>query len=271
MSLEHIYKRFDDELNQINQHIIDMSQIVENQIIKAVNAFLSGDVADIDLTIKEDKRINKMEVQIDTQVVQLIVKRQPAAGDLRFLISVSKALADLERVGDEAKKMAKSARNLADIDRSVLPLSDIQAMSDFTLAMFRQSVKVFSTRDAAAAVDICYADIDVNAQYQTLTAQLIAIMQQKPESVLVALEGLAILKALERIGDHATNLAQYAIYQAYGKDVRHKKADKVRRRVEKCGGIEPLHPASAETEIQDAVIPAEPTEPATAQTDTDNT
>ena len=238
MTNEHINKRFDEELSQINQRIIEMSEIVEAQLVKAVSSFVTGDITDVDKTIKDDKVINKMEVEVDGKVVQLIVKRQPAASDLRFLISVGKALMDLERIGDEAKKIARSARSLTDPDRPLLPLADIQAMADSAVTMLRRAIEAFSHRDAAAAVEICYADVDVNDQFHALAGQLMTLMGKHPDAVAAALETLFVVKSLERIGDHATNIAQYAVYQAYGRDVRHLKAEKIKRRIEKYGGID---------------------------------
>lgn len=236
MPYDHTLKRYDEELKDTNQRLVDMSSAVESQIVNAVQAFVTGNVEGAEQIIKDDKRINKMEVQIDKRVVQIIATRQPIATDLRFLITVSKSLVDLERVGDEAKKIAKSAQMVSPEYRSILPLDNIQKLCESTVDMLKRAIEAFSRRDAALAVEICYADLGVNDQFKVIMDQIRHIMTSQPEALPAALEAMYVSKSLERLGDHAKNIAQYAIYQVFGKVVRHFAAEKIRRRVAKYGG-----------------------------------
>ena len=218
---EHISKQFDAELESVRSRVLQMGGLVEEQILRAVEALDSGDMERIDKVIADDHRVNALEVGLDEACSHIIARRQPAAGDLRLLIAVIKTITDLERIGDEAEKIARMAKLIHAAGRQNMPSLDIAHVADRAVAMLRQSLDAFARLDVAEAMRVVKQDSAVDDAFRAIMRQLITFMMEDPRTITRSLEILFIAKAIERIGDHAKNVSEYVIYMVKGRDVRH--------------------------------------------------
>lgn len=226
---EHISKQFDAELESVRSRVLQMGGLVEEQILRAVEALDSGDMERIEKTIADDHRVNALEVGLDEACVHIIARRQPAAGDLRLLITVIKTITDLERIGDEAEKIARMSKLIHAAERQHMPRVDIRHVAQRAVAMLRQSLDAFARLDVAEATRVVKQDTAVDDEYRAIMRQLITYMMEDPRTITRALEILFIAKAIERIGDHAKNMSEYVIYLVKGRDVRHVSVDEMER------------------------------------------
>jgi len=226
---EHISKQFDAELESVRSRVLQMGGLVEEQILRAVEALDSGDMERIDKTIADDHRVNALEVGLDEACVHIIARRQPAAGDLRLLITVIKTITDLERIGDEAEKIARMAKLIHAAERQHVPRIEIKHVAERAVAMLRQSLDAFARLDVVEAMDVVKQDSAVDDEFRAIMRQLITFMMEDPRTITRALEILFIAKAIERIGDHAKNMSEYVIYLVKGRDVRHVSVDEMER------------------------------------------
>ena len=226
---EHISKQFDAELENVRSRVLQMGGLVEEQIVQAMEALLSGDMESIDRVIANDHRVNAMEVELDESCSHIIARRQPAAGDLRLLITVIKTITDLERVGDEAEKIARMAKLIHAAERLHMPRLDLSHIADRAVQMLRQSLDCFARLDVAAAMAVVKQDSEVDDSFRAIMRQLITFMMEDPRTISRSLEILFIAKALERIGDHSKNMAEYVIYMVKGRDVRHTSIEEVEK------------------------------------------
>ncbi len=218
---EHISKQFDADLESVRSRVLQMGGLVEEQILRAVEALDSGDMERIDKVIADDHRVNALEVGLDEACSHIIARRQPAAGDLRLLIAVIKTITDLERIGDEAEKIARMAKLIHSAGRQHMPHMDITQVADRAVAMLRQSLDAFARLDVAEAMRVVKQDSAVDDAFRAIMRQLITFMMEDPRTITRSLEILFIAKAIERIGDHAKNMSEYVIYMVKGRDVRH--------------------------------------------------
>ena len=230
MVADHTVKSFDDELKRLNQVISQMGGLVEAQIRAAIDAFSSGNQELIDQVIANEPKVNGCEVNIDNDCSHIIVKRQPAASDLRLIMAISKTVTDLERVGDEAEKIARMSRQIherghADLHR----FATIRHAADIAVSMLRQALDAFARLDTSEAAGIIRQDVAIDTEFRSILRQLITFMMEDPRTISTALEIVWIAKAIERIGDHAKNIAEDVIYIVKGTDVRHTTADVVER------------------------------------------
>jgi phosphate transport system protein len=226
---EHISKQFDAELESVRSRVLQMGGLVEEQILRAVEALGSGDMERIEKTIADDHRVNALEVGLDEACVHIIARRQPAAGDLRLLITVIKTITDLERIGDEAEKIARMAKLIHAAERQHMPRIDVRHVAQRVVGMLRQSLDAFARLDVAEATRVVKQDTAVDDEYRAIMRQLITYMMEDPRTITRALEILFIAKAIERIGDHAKNMSEYVIYLVKGRDVRHVSVDEMER------------------------------------------
>jgi phosphate transport system protein len=226
---EHISKQFDAELESVRSRVLQMGGLVEEQILRAVEALDSGDMERIEKTIADDHRVNALEVGLDEACVHIIARRQPAAGDLRLLITVIKTITDLERIGDEAEKIARMAKLIHAAERQHMPRIEIKHVAERAVAMLRQSLDAFARLDVAEAMHVVKQDSAVDDEFRAIMRQLITFMMEDPRTITRALEILFIAKAIERIGDHAKNMSEYVIYLVKGRDVRHVSVDEMER------------------------------------------
>ncbi len=199
-----------------------MGGLVESQIRRAIDAFGSGDLALIDQVIADDHRVNGMEVALDGDCSQLIVKRQPAASDLRMIFAIAKTVTDLERIGDEAQKMARMAKSIHQRGAAQVPLAvDVRHAAELAITLLRRSLDAFARLDCDTAAEVIRDDAGIDSEFRAILRQLITYMMEDPRTISTALEIVWIAKAVERIGDHAKNMAEYVIYIVKGTDVRH--------------------------------------------------
>jgi phosphate transport system protein len=228
---EHTSKQFDAELESVRTRVLQMGGLVEEQIIRAMDALTAGDMAAIDKVIADDHRVNAMEVELDELCSHIIARRQPAASDLRLLITVIKTITDLERIGDEAEKIGRMAKLIHTAERLHMPRMDLSHVADRALAMLRQSLDAFARLDVSEAMRVVKLDSEVDNAFRAIMRQLITFMMEDPRTITRSLEILFIAKAIERIGDHAKNMAEYVIYMVKGRDVRHTSIEEVEKEI----------------------------------------
>jgi phosphate transport system protein len=231
-STEHTSKQFDAELESVRALVLQMGGLVESQIKLAVESLVSGDVALMNRVIADDHRVNAMEVEIDENCNQIIARRQPAAGDLRMVMTVIKTITDLERIGDEAEKIARMAKLLSQKERLILPrYNEIKNAANMALDMLRKSLDAFARLDLTTAAQVVRQDEQVDEEFRTIMRYLITFMMEDPRTITTALEILFVAKAIERIGDHAKNMSEYVVYMVKGRDVRHVTVEEIEREV----------------------------------------
>jgi phosphate transport system protein len=230
---DHISRQFDAELEAIRASVLQMGGLVESQIKSAVESLLGGDVALMTRVIDDDHRVNAMEVKIDEACSQVIARRQPTAGDLRLVMAVVKTITDLERIGDEAEKIARMAQLLSQKNMLNLPrYHEIKHAADLALDMLRKSLDAFARLDIVMAAQVVRMDEQVDDEFRAIMRYLITFMMEDPRTISTALEILFVAKAIERIGDHAKNMSEYVIYMVKGRDVRHVTADEIDREIQ---------------------------------------
>jgi phosphate transport system protein len=230
---DHISKQFDAELESIRASVLQMGGLVESQIKNAIESLVSSDVALMNRVIDEDHRVNAMEVKIDEACSQMIARRQPTAGDLRLVMTVVKTITDLERIGDEAEKIARMAKMLSQKNVLAIPrYHEIKHASEIAVDMLRKALDAFARLDVVMAAQVVRQDEQVDDEFRAIMRYLITFMMEDPRTISTALEILFIAKAIERIGDHAQNMAEYVIYMVKGRDVRHITVDEIEREVQ---------------------------------------
>jgi len=227
----HISRQFNAELEDIRSRVLKMGGLVEQQIENAIEALVKGDVAQGEAVILNDTQVNKMEVTIDEECCQIIARRQPAASDLRLVVAVIKTITDLERIGDEAEKIARMAVQLAVEERPKNNYAEIQALGAHVRQMLHDTLDAFARLDIEAAFRIAREDIKVDQKYEGTMRQMITYMMEDPRTISRVLNVIWAARALERIGDHSCNICEYIIYLVKGKDVRHISLDQVEREI----------------------------------------
>ena len=226
LNSEHFSKQFDAELEDIRSRVMQMGGVVEAQIMAAISGFASGDLDVIAHVIDNDRQVDAYELQIDEACVHVVARRQPAASDLRLIMGVGKIVTDLERIGDEAEKIARMARQIFSRGSLHSPrYIDVQNTGDIAISMLRRVLDALARLDAFAAEGVIAEDLRIDAEFRSMTRQLITYMMEDPRTISTALDILWIAKAIERIGDHAKNIAEQVIYIARGTDVRHAERD----------------------------------------------
>ncbi len=232
VNTEHTSKQFDAELEAVRARVLQMGGLVESQIRLAIESLISGDVELMNRVIEDDHRVNAMEVEIDESCNHILVRRQPAAGDLRMIMMVIKTITDLERIGDEAEKIARMAKLLSQKERLRHPrYHQIKHASDIVLDMLRKSLDSFARLDLSAAAQVVRQDEQVDEEFRSIMRYLITFMMEDPRTISTSLEILFVAKAIERIGDHAKNMCEYVVYMVKGRDVRHVSVEEFEREV----------------------------------------
>lgn len=228
---EHTYRQFDVELEAIRSHVLQMGGLVEQQVDKAMSGLETGDMLLIDQVINNDQRVNRFEVEIDEACNNLIAKRQPTASDLRMVMTVVKTITDLERIGDEAKKIARRAKSLYETDHAINLRVRMRPALDQALDMLRASLDSFARVDVSAAADVHRQDKKVDDEFRGVIRQLITFMMEDPRTITACLEMVWVAKSIERIGDHSKNMSEYVVYMVKGRDVRHVSVEELEREV----------------------------------------
>lgn len=219
---KHTYEQFDRDLDALRQGVLLMGQKVCQQVREAIRGLLEADTPLIEQVILFDKSINRKEVALDESCIQIIVRHGPAASDLRMLTTTMQMITDLERVGDEAKKIAKAARQIiAASTPESIPSVNLQPVANHVVSMLERALDAYLRSDVAAAPQLAREDKDVDAIVKSITLELATQMKRSPDVVLRSIDFLTIARSIERIGDHATNVAEYVVFMAKGYDVRH--------------------------------------------------
>ena len=227
---EHTSKQYDAELESVRAKVLQMGGLVEQQIVDALEALVNADSRLADQVVANDHRVNALEVQVEEDCSHIIARRQPAAGDLRMIMMVVKTITDLERIGDEATKIARVAQKIYETDRMYTPrFGEIQIMVSLVREMLRMSLDAFARLDVSRTVEVARQDEQVDERFRASMRQLITFMLEDPRTISMTLEVLFVAKAIERIGDHAKNIAEYVVYMVKGKDVRHTTVEDMER------------------------------------------
>jgi len=231
--IEHTMKQFDTEMEAIRSGVLSMGGMVEKQLTRAIAALQSDETAELlDAVGAEEQAINRLQMSIDQQCAQIIAKRQPTAVDLRMVLTVSKIVNDLERVGDEVKKVAYKGAQIHGVDRlTQVRYYDVTRAAHLAMDMLRAALDAFARLDVVAAAAVIDRDSDLDASFASILRQLISYMMEDPRTITPALEIVFIAKSIERIGDHAKNIAEAVVQVVKGKDVRHATADQIRAEV----------------------------------------
>jgi phosphate transport system protein len=232
MLSEHTYKQFDAELEAVRANVLKMGGLVEEQIVNAVEALVKGDLDLADRVEANDHNVNALEVSVDEDCANIVARRQPTASDLRMVMMVVKTITDLERIGDEAAKIARMAKLIHKAERISLPrFTEVKYMSELVLDMLRKALDGFARLDATKAVDIARADQQVDEEFRLNLRHLITYMMEDPRTISVFIDILFVTKAIERMGDHAKNMSEYVVYMVKGKDVRHTSLEEIEKEV----------------------------------------
>ncbi len=227
---DHSSKQYDIDLETLRSRVLEMGGLVEAQILAAIDGLTSGDARALDNVIAEDHRVNALEVSIDTECSQLIARRQPAAGDLRMVLAVIKIVTDLERIGDEAAKIARMGKQSYERARMpIAPVAAVKHIGNIALGMLRKALDALARLDPVVAASIVREDFAIDEEFRAIVRLLITFMMEDPRTISQALEILWIAKAIERIGDHAKNMAEQVIYIVKGTDVRHTTVEELER------------------------------------------
>jgi phosphate transport system protein len=219
---EHSSKQYDMDLETIRSKVLLMGGLVESQFQDAVSCFRTGNVAQAEQVIKADENVNNLEVSLDDTCSHLIVKRQPAANDLRTVMATIKVITDLERIGDEATKIARAAKSIT--ERGVTTINHyetIRVMAASAGDMLHDALDAFARLDGKQAIELIAQDEIVDHEFRSVMRTLITFMMEDPRTISGALDTLWVAKAIERIGDHVKNIAEYVVYIVEGKDIRH--------------------------------------------------
>lgn len=222
MPTEHSSKQYDLDLEAIRSKVLLMGGLVEKQFRDAMVSFRAIDIARAEEVIKADEEVNRLEVALDDICSHLIVKRQPAANDLRTVMATIKVITDLERIGDEATKIARAAKTLQ--ERGVATVNHyetVRVIANSAGEMLHDALDAFARLDEKQATELIAHDEVIDHEFRTIMRNLITFMMEDPRTISAALDTLWVAKAIERIGDHAKNIAEYVIYVVEGKDIRH--------------------------------------------------
>jgi phosphate transport system protein len=223
MADKHLSTQFDSELNSLSSRVMEMGGLVESQIRQATHALADFNADVARQVMATEDLVNQMEVDIDRELSSVIARRQPTARDLRLLMAISKTTANLERVGDEARKIARMVLSIVEKGSAVrtLPAGELRVSADLASAQLRKALDAFARLDTAAAVAIMKEDDLLDREFDGFVRKLITYMMEDPRTISSSLDLLFVAKAIERIGDHATNIAEFIIYVVKGADVRH--------------------------------------------------
>lgn len=229
----HISSQFNEDLQAVNTKFMTMGGLVEQQVTNAIHALLDTDV-NMALEVQfKDNAVNKLESEIDEALTLILARRHPAASDLRMVIAMSKANTDLERIGDEAAKIARIAQNLCEEGGSPRGYMETRHIGNQVRVMIHEALDAFARLDIDQALHVLLADADIDREYQSATRTLMTYMIEDPRHISRVINVLWVLRSLERIGDHARNISEQVIYMVKGLDVRHASLEEIEQKVQK--------------------------------------
>jgi len=226
MSDKHLSTQYDAELSGISNQLMQMGGLAESQVAQAIYALTKLSTETAERVVTNEARVNQLEIEIDSELSTIIARRQPTARDLRLLVAISRMIANLERVGDEAARIARTVKRLIDSGiSSRLPISDLAYEADLAIAQLRKSLDAFARLDVARALEVLKHDEEIDQEFEGLMRKLITFMMEDPRTISSCIDLVFVAKAIERVGDHAKNLAEVTIYVVDGTDVRHTPTD----------------------------------------------
>lgn len=226
----HISQQFNEDLEEAKKHLLEMGGRVEHQINDAMESLVEANSELAETVMNNDDDINRMEMSIDEECARILARRQPAASDLRLVIAVTKANTDLERIGDETKRIAKLAIQLCENGQSPRGYVEVRHITGLVREMLHNALDAFARFDVDMALQVARADHDVDLEYTTAIRELITFMMEDPRSISRVINVIWALRSLERVGDHARNIAEHLIYLVKGKDVRHVSYEQMERK-----------------------------------------
>ena len=218
---QHISHQFNIELNEIRNRVLEMGGLVEQQINNAIKSLVEGDTDLANAVIQRDMKVNAAEVAIDEECSQILARRQPAASDLRLVVAVIKTITDLERIGDQAERIARMGIRLAEQERPKNGYHELQNLGEHVARMMHDTLDAFARTDIEAALRVAKEDLSLDQEYDGIMRQSLTFMMEDPRMITRMLDVMWIARAIERIGDHAKNIGEYIIYLVKGKNVRH--------------------------------------------------
>jgi phosphate transport system protein len=227
----HISQQFNIELEAIRTHLSEMGGMVQRQVNEAIQALIDADVERAGQVVRADLKVNSMEMTIDEECVRILARRQPAASDLRLVFAVTKAITDLERIGDEATKIAHQAIAMNKDGQAPRGYVEVRHIGGYVANMLQDALDAFARLDMELALTVVQTDKQVDMEYSSAMRELVTFMIEDPRSITRVLSIMWSLRALERIGDHARNLAQYVIYLVNGEDVRHARPEEIEENI----------------------------------------
>ncbi|MEE4330703.1 MAG: phosphate signaling complex protein PhoU [Wenzhouxiangella sp.] len=226
---QHISRQFNQELEMLRQDVMAMGGVAEEMVRDAISALIEGDTAKAQRVIDLDDEVNEMEKEIDEQSTMILARRHPTASDLRLVLAIIKTVNDLERVGDEAERIARLAVSLADLDRPRGNYHELEAMGETVRRMLHDALDGFARLLPETAVNLFQEDEKVDIEYENLLRQYYTYLVEEPRNTRRVLDCIWIARALERIGDHAKNIGEYIVYLVEGKDMRHASREEMKR------------------------------------------
>lgn len=234
MQTEHTYKPFDEELESLRARVLDMGGLVEEQLQAAVTSLMEGNQELAQQVIENEVHVNDFEASSDRACANIIALRCPTASDLRMVLTILRSITDLERIGDEAVKIARYALSMHAQDRIFVPRhSEIRFLTELATRMLRQALDSFARIDVAEIPDLARQDLKVDDEYHLFIRHLITYMMEDPRTISSCIDLLFVAKAIERVGDHAKNIAEYVVYMVTGADVRHVTLEQLEHEVQK--------------------------------------
>lgn len=228
---QHISRQFNEEMEDIRNKVLAMGGLVEQQVDLATKAFMGYDMESAETVVQQDQLVNELEKNIDHECTEIMAKRQPAAFDLRMLIATIKIITDLERIGDEAARIARMTMRLEGSDYYQDKYYEIEHLLELVKDMLNGALDAYARTDVEEVVEITAQDAKVDREYTSITRQLITQMMENPRNITRALDMLWTARALERIGDHSCNVCEHVIYMVKGKDVRHVSREELEKTV----------------------------------------
>ncbi len=222
---QHISRQFNEELENVRSQVLKMGGLVEEQLAQAVKALVETDSALARQVVANDQRVNALEVAIDEECTRIVARRQPAASDLRLVMAVIKTITDLERIGDEAKRVARMVAEEMDGTLNQEVRQELDHMGGLVKDMLRQVLDSFARMDVDKAMEVVHSDSKVDAKFASITRQLMTYMAEDPRSIPLILNIMWATRAMERMGDRCENIAEYIFYLVHGRDIRHTSAD----------------------------------------------
>ena len=228
---QHISQQFDNELEKVREHVLAMGGMVEQQLDYSLRSLIESDTELAEQVIFQEPKVNTLEVEIDEECTMILARRQPTASDLRLIMAVIKTITDLERIADEAQKIAKNTLELAEKQGPKSYYIGIKAMGNLVQKMLKGSLDAFARMDSKAALEHAALEPETDDQYSAILRQLITYMMEDPRSISGTLDVVWTARALERIADHARNICEYIIYFVEGKDVRHTSLEDIEKEI----------------------------------------